>query len=157
LKVFSSLDTVDSSIPAWKVIRYATAAETYFDPMDGYADGGVFANNPSMVAVAAASRVLGVKLENMEILTIGTGESQEGDGIPSWKLGWGRWLIQALLDGAADTMHNYFVKSLPVKRYEKIQFVRQTSWRMDKPDDMKKAEQDWMASIADAVQTVRNF
>ena len=157
LKVFSSMDVSDSSIPAWKVLRYATAAETYFDPMDGYGDGGVFANNPVMVAVAAASKILGVPINEMEILDIGTGESQRSNGIPSWKLGWGKWLLEALLDGASDSMHNYFVKSLPVKKYVKIQFVRQPGWAMDKPADMKQAEKDWQKDILNALPIVRAF
>jgi hypothetical protein len=110
-----------------------------------------------MVAVAAASKILGVPINEMEILDIGTGESQRSNGIPSWKLGWGKWLLEALLDGASDSMHNYFVKSLPVKKYVKIQFVRQPGWAMDKPADMKQAEKDWQKDILNALPIVRAF
>lgn len=157
LKVFYSGDVADGNLPAWQVVRYATAAETYFKPMDGYADGGVFANNPAMVAIAGASRILKVPIEEMEILSIGTGESQDSNGIPKWRLGWGMWLIEALIHGASNSMHGYFVKSLPVKKYTRINFVRQSGWGMDSPESMYNAEIDWLPDINKAVQIVRDF
>jgi len=157
LKVFYSGDSRDGNILAWKVVRYATAAETFFKPMDGYADGGVFVNNPVMVAIAAANRVLKVPLEEIEILAIGTGESSGRDGIPRWRLGWGSWLINAMLDGASNSMHNYFAKSLPIKRFQKIEFVRKPCWRMDDTFSMLEAQLKWKHDIEDAVKIVKEF
>ncbi len=37
---------------AYKVGLYTAAAPTYFPAVDGYVDGGVYANNPSMCALA---------------------------------------------------------------------------------------------------------
>jgi patatin-like phospholipase/acyl hydrolase len=37
---------------AYKVALYTSAAPTFFPAVDGYIDGGVFANNPSMAALA---------------------------------------------------------------------------------------------------------
>ena len=109
---------------SWEVVRCATAAETYFPSQKGFADGGVFANNPSMVGVAAASKVLGVPIEEIELLSIGTGDRTVGSSsAPSSVFGWGDWLIGAMLDGASDKMHDYFVRSMPLKKYERIQFA----------------------------------
>ena len=42
----------DLRLEAWKAGMYSTAAITYFPIMDGYLDGGLYANNPSMCALS---------------------------------------------------------------------------------------------------------
>ena len=156
LKVFSP--ETDNGWMLWEVIRAATAAETYFPSWKGYADGGVFANNPSMVAVAAACRVLGAKLEDLEVLSIGTGQKPaQGGRPPLTVIGWGSWLIHALLEGASDNMHDYFVRSLPVKKYTRIQFAMQPKWEMDSPKDMLASQQAWAKDVEDAITIVKAF
>jgi patatin-like phospholipase/acyl hydrolase len=156
LKVFSP--QTDNGWMLWEVVRAATAAETYFPSWKGYADGGVFANNPSMVAVSAACKVLKVKLEDVEVLSIGTGQkpAQGGRG-PLTMLGWGMWLIEALLEGASDAMHDYFVNSLPVKKYTRIQFASEADWKMDSPKDMMKAQRAWAQDVERAITIVKAF
>ncbi|KAF0811319.1 putative sporulation hydrolase CotR [Andreprevotia sp. IGB-42] len=55
-KVFHNLPTVDGSDDggeiAYRVAMRTSAAPTYFGSYDGFVDGGVFANNPSMCALA---------------------------------------------------------------------------------------------------------
>lgn len=157
LKVFSSLNFEDQSWPCWEVARAATAAETYFDPWKGFADGGIYANNPSMVALAGAVRMLKVKMEDIEILSIGTGRSQDEGNPPRGRLTTALWVLRAMLSGSANDMHEYFVKSLPVKRFVRIQFGRDAEWRMDDPSDMYRAERKWAVEIAEAVKTVQAF
>ncbi|AOK49548.1 patatin [Burkholderia sp. MSMB617WGS] len=74
-----------------------SAAPSYFPPYEvpllGYfADGGVFANNPSMTAVSEAlASGLGGDLGNLRVLSLGTGVSREGvcpDAVGD-PLGWG--------------------------------------------------------------------
>ncbi|MDN7672505.1 patatin-like phospholipase family protein [Burkholderia oklahomensis] len=74
-----------------------SAAPSYFPPYEvpslGYfADGGVFANNPSMTAVSEAlASGLGGNLGNMRVLSLGTGVSRAGirpDAVGD-PLGWG--------------------------------------------------------------------
>jgi len=156
LKVFNSED--DGGWLLWEAVRAATAAETYFPSWKGLADGGVFANNPSMVAVAAVSRRLNVPLEEMEILSIGTGSKPTaGSRGPKTVVGWGLWLVQALLNGAADEMPDYFVRSLPVKTYKRIQFARRPGWEMDDPKAMLEAEEVWKKDILNAIKIVEEF
>jgi len=158
LKVYDSTNFDDSRLPMWEVIRTATAAETYFPPWKGLADGGVFANNPSMVGVAAAARVLRMPLSSMEVLSIGTGRStKEGHGEPRSEVQWGGWLVEALLDGASDDMHDYFVRSMPLKNYVRVQFLRGGDWEMDSVVDMDKAMDRWACEIALSVSVVRGF
>jgi uncharacterized protein len=157
MKVFSSRSFEDQSWPAWEVCRAATAAETFFQPWKGFADGGIYANNPSMVALAAAARVLGNKMEDIEILSIGTGTGCDQGKPPRGRLTTAIWVLRAMLNGSADKMHEYFVKSLPIKRYVRIQFIRDPEWAMDDPRSMYRAEHKWAVDIHNAVKVVKEF
>lgn len=157
LKVFSSRSFEDQAWPAWEVCRAATAAETFFPPWKGYADGGIYANNPSMVALAAAVRVLGARTEDIEILSIGTGSGCDQGKPPRGRLTTAIWVLRAMLNGSADKMHEYFVKSLPIKKYVRIQFVREPEWAMDNPKSMYYAERKWAVDIKEAVKIVKAF
>ena len=42
----------DCNVAAWKVAMYTTALPVYFPSSDGFIDGGVYANNPAMCALA---------------------------------------------------------------------------------------------------------
>jgi patatin-like phospholipase/acyl hydrolase len=162
LKVFNSLDTDDGALPAWQVIRSATAAETYFKSFNGYGDGGVFVNNPSMAGVASAVVELGAGAESIEILSIGTGDrAQQSGRTPITKLGWGLWLIRALLHGASNSMNDYYVRALTkgkfVKRYTRIQFPAESGWKLDDVKAMKQAEKVWEPDIVKAIRVVEDF
>ena len=53
-KLFHNIagDDNDNETLAYKVGLYTSAAPTYFPTVDGFIDGGVYANNPSMCALA---------------------------------------------------------------------------------------------------------
>jgi uncharacterized protein len=63
---------------AYKVGMYTSAAPAYFPTVDGYIDGGVYASNPSMCALAQTQdRRYEPKptLEDIVLLSLGTGMS----------------------------------------------------------------------------------
>ena len=159
LKVFDSTEADDATIPAWEVCRSAVAAETYFDPWEGYGDGGIYANNPSMVAAAEIAQRLGTRLEDLELCSIGTGSvSGVKGGWPksgSFKLRWGAWLLSSLLDGAANTMHEFFARSLPLAKYRRYDFVRGDGWSMVSPTDMLRAEAKWGGLCSQYAQEIQ--
>lgn len=157
LKVFSSSDMTDGFMRAWEVARCATAAETYFSQWNGYMDGGIFANNPSMVAVAALSRTLGVPLGEIELFSIGTGKATYSPIPPHGRITTAAWVVRAMLDGASDTMHEFFVRSLPIKKYKRVQFTQDTSWQIDDVGDMNRAEIAWANDINNAAMSIREF
>ncbi|RNL65403.1 patatin [Nocardioides marmoriginsengisoli] len=68
--------TRDGRIPMVDVALATSAAPTYFAAanVDGcqLVDGGVFANNPSVLAIAEAASMLGVPQDKIRVLNIGT-------------------------------------------------------------------------------------
>ncbi len=89
------------------VAKYTSAAPTYFPSRDGFVDGGVSANNPSMAAIAQTqdSRIEIYNrpgLEQIRLLSIGTGRTPTA--IMGMKKRWGliRWakpLLKIMMDG----------------------------------------------------------
>jgi patatin-like phospholipase/acyl hydrolase len=134
--------------PVWEVARATSAAPTYFeaarvtsaDSADPFAlvDGGVFANNPSMCALAdvrlrrheAADPHLesvekdGVDPTDMVMVSLGTGELTKrlswGDAKDWGYYGWGRQLLGVVMDGVSDTAH-FQCRQLLDDRYVRFQ------------------------------------
>jgi patatin-like phospholipase/acyl hydrolase len=102
----------------WQAARASSAAPTYFPPFalapaDGGAerslvDGGVYANNPAMCALADAYKLFGGGRSRYLVVSIGTGNDEirlahravAGRGL----LGWARPLLKIVFDGASDTV-----------------------------------------------------
>lgn len=161
LKVYFSGDVQDGMVPMWEVARQAVAAETYFKPWNGVADGGIFANNPCMVGIAGAQARLGMQSETVELCSIGTGEKCYNGSIGTtngWTLlSWGGYLLRSLLDGSASKMHEYFASQMGLKRYERIQFLREEHWDMDDPAMVQTARDAWQSAIIAGTQQVEQF
>jgi uncharacterized protein len=91
------------------VLMRTTAAPTYFPVFEGYVDGGVVANDPTVCAISEVLRPLmgteqlPVALSELSVLTIGTGqvlkhvqtESSEDWGLFSWA----RRILDVVMDG----------------------------------------------------------
>jgi len=158
LKVFYSRDPEDARWPMWEVLRIATAAESYFLPWKGFADGGIFANNPSVVATAGAVARFKVPLSELEICSIGTGRSIANSSVGStrfWtKIYWAKFLIDALLYGAADSMHHFFMDKLPVSKYVRFEFDREPGWEFDDPNIIEDVLVKWKPSLDTTVANI---
>jgi patatin-like phospholipase/acyl hydrolase len=79
-KIFHNMPTRDGSGDedelAYKVGMRTSAAPTYFPSYDGFIDGGVFANNPSMCALAQTQDdrlATPIPLHEISMLSLGTG------------------------------------------------------------------------------------
>src|SRR5262245_19317245 len=76
-KIFHNFPGTDSDgdALAYKVGLYTSAAPTYFPSVDGFVDGGVFATNPSMCALAQTQDHRtgeAVALDEVRLLSLGT-------------------------------------------------------------------------------------
>jgi uncharacterized protein len=132
------------------VAMYTSAAPTYFPSSDGYIDGGVFANNPTMVAVAQALSARSIQTERaamsqIRILSIGTGVSPkyiEGARLDWGTAQWAKPLISLLMDGVAG-IADYQTSQLLGDQYRRIQvaFPAGESIETDSIDKISKLEQ----------------
>jgi patatin-like phospholipase/acyl hydrolase len=120
----------DLHIPAYKVAMATSAAPTYFDPyssdyidLDGLEkpfknkiDGGMMANNPSIIGILEATKVFGRDINDLEVLSLGTGYKKftEGDskrkkwGLVYWMFKNGRKrLIELFMQSQSQLVENY--------------------------------------------------
>ena len=95
----------DRSTPVYKVGLYTSAAPTYFPSVDGYIDGGVYASNPSMCALAQTQDKRYRPTPSMDrviLISLGTGTSLQYIRGGSHDWGYVRWvkpLMNLMLDG----------------------------------------------------------
>lgn len=86
----------DHRVEVWRVAMATTAAPTYFAAFRGVdqiplVDGGVWANNPAMVALVEAAGTLALPLKGIRVLSMGTtqpvkrsGRRLESGGLWHW-------------------------------------------------------------------------
>jgi len=91
----------DYKVPMWKVARATSAAPTYFPVFSGVdnvrlIDGGVWANNPSIVGITEAVSVLNVPLEQIYILNLGTTDEVKSYPLRLDKSGCLKWCKAAV-------------------------------------------------------------
>ncbi len=109
-KIFHNLqgEGSDRDVLAYKAGLYTAAAPTYFPSVDGYIDGGVYATNPSMCALAQTQDTRYFTdppaLDEIVLLSLGTGHSLNYIGGKRHDWGYAQWikpLISIMLDGVA--------------------------------------------------------
>lgn len=92
----------DHRTTMWEVARATSAAPTYLSGHDGegymFLDGGVWANNPVMVAIVDALTAYDITREQIKILSIGTGNPVFEIGRSAAK--GGRWSWRHVINAA---------------------------------------------------------
>lgn len=109
-KFFHNLDESDLDQRIVDVALRTTAAPSYFPSYQGYIDGGVIANNPSMCALSQAldCGTIRASLDEVRLLSISTGRLSSG--ILGEDLNWGlthwvRYITNITLEGSVDVSH----------------------------------------------------
>lgn len=117
------------------VCRASSAGPTYFPPAyfgenlpyNTYVDGGLIANNPSVVALTEASNLYGVSRENVVVLSLGTGSDEqpiEYEKAKTWgALNWIRPLISVMMDGVSAKDAYIMDEIIPLPNYLRLQAV----------------------------------
>lgn len=103
--------------PCWKLAVKTSSAPSYFPPFEGYVDGGVVANNPSMIAVGRLVSEYSLDiLQDIVLLSLGNGNFKDGvNPAKNWGfLKWSQPLIDIFMEGLGgipDYQCTQFVKN----------------------------------------------
>jgi predicted acylesterase/phospholipase RssA len=131
---FSNISAVDAALAS-------SAAPTYFDEAlidspiapGSYLDGGIWANNPVLPAIAEAVRHLKVPLDRIDVLSVGTmgNEMDFTEPLGKGKAGWAPMTVDlffAAQEHAATTLANSF---LSLARHLRINQQTPTEIKLD--------------------------
>ncbi|MAL97677.1 MAG: hypothetical protein CL583_04410 [Alteromonadaceae bacterium] len=115
----------DRQARAADVGLYTSAAPTYFPAVDGFVDGGVYANNPSMCAIAQAlderyqpTPALG----DIQVLSLSTGnilQYVKGRNVDWGYTQWLKPLVNLILEGTT-SITDYQCRQLLRSRYHRV-------------------------------------
>jgi patatin-like phospholipase/acyl hydrolase len=115
----------DDSWLAYEVGQYTAAAPTYFPSVDGFIDGGVYATNPSMCALAQTQdsrNALRPPLSDVVLLSLGTGISLTyitGKNLDWGYAQWAKPLVSLMLDGVGG-IADYQCKQILGGQYHRL-------------------------------------
>jgi hypothetical protein len=149
-------------------ILASCAAPGYFDPVRVkeylLADGGLWGNNPSLIAYTEAVGKLGIKAEEVRILSLGTGTGHQyydvGRAEQSfWGLasGWGGVkLINTVFNLQATSASN-MARLLLGRRYLRISFDETGPLSLSEPRQIPRIRAKAAETFASQLQAVRQF
>ena len=138
----------DAEELAVDVVLRSCAAPVYFPSYQGFIDGGVVANNPAMAAIAQVLKSKQAELDEICVLSLGTGMNPEY--IKGDRLDWGlaQWapILIRLMSGAAMGVVDYQCRQLLGSRYQRLSTIYEKPVKIDSLDDI-----DRMIAIADGI------
>jgi patatin-like phospholipase/acyl hydrolase len=142
----------DRGFLAADVGLYTSAAPTYFPSVDGYIDGGVYASNPAMCALAQTQDRRykpNPLIDEVLLLSLGTGTNLQYIKGKTHDWGYAQWvkpLISLMLDGTAG-IADYQCKQILGDRYHRLAPVFPVGTTVPM-DDIKKIP--YMVTFAEA-------
>ena len=145
---------------AYRVALYTAAAPTYFPSVDGYIDGGVVANSPSLAAVAQtqdrrAEIADRPGLEQIVLLSLGTGMVSNYVAGERHDWGYAQWaqpLLKILLGGTMGVA-DYQCRQLLDERYHRFSPILEQPIELD--EWRKRDELVRLGERADLEGTIR--
>ncbi|EGC31943.1 hypothetical protein DICPUDRAFT_156147 [Dictyostelium purpureum] len=139
-----------------------SAAPTYFPIYQGFVDGGVYANNPSLCGVTSAINS-GIKLDSIAVLSLSTGRdgkfvSPEQYGSGEWGLAqWAPTLIDMLLDSNVE-ISDFQCAQLLGQKYHRVDPLLTQNINLDQPKFIPLLEE--IASkvdLTDTIEWIQNY
>jgi patatin-like phospholipase/acyl hydrolase len=141
-------DGLDGRYTIWQVAAASAAAPIFFPTFTAkcgtstlgiFVDGGIWANNPSILGISEALRVMSPpNLAEIRVLSLGTGSSTFGSSKPrSGLMSWGRDLVEMMLHSQSTATEDLFrrcQKVLDYKESDRITFSVQASTNLDSTD-----------------------
>ncbi len=127
------------------VILKTTAAPTYFPPQGEWIDGGIWANDPSLVGTLGFKKATGCGFDQIKVLSIGTsGDPDEKSLDPKnlTKFEWVAPLLSFLLVGI-EYANEFFMNNLGLNTYERIDPKFKEDFAMDNLEKMKDYAEIW--------------
>ena len=162
----------DRGVLVRDAVLASCSAPTYFDPLqvDEYllADGGLWANSPSLVAVIDAKRRLGKGLDTLKVFSIGTGVSRSFyPQKQSWwhrLQGWGfaaRWghgkFISMLLNLQSETANNMTGLLLRPDQILRLNFDSDSALSLDDPADLRDLKSRADRDFSHKAEMIKTF
>ena len=138
---YNDLFVRDKLVPLWHAVLASCSAPTFFDPqrVEEYllADGGLWANNPSLGAAIEAQKRFNRSLDEIRVFSLGTGHEKTCYDVKSaenWGLinGWRhKEFINCLMSLQAQTTHNYLQLMLKKEQWYRITFESDSRLPLD--------------------------
>jgi len=133
--------TRDKHVLVRDAVLASCSAPTYFDPkrVGEYllADGGLWANNPSLAAIIDAKYRLNIPLKNVRVFSLGTGQTKTMYGVKKsrkWGFmrGWrGKELISFFMSLQGQATHNYLKLLLKKNQILRLDFESEHPLSLD--------------------------
>ncbi|MDO8349394.1 MAG: CBASS cGAMP-activated phospholipase [Planctomycetota bacterium] len=147
----------DKDVLAWHAAMGTTAAPTYLPPSrhvahSRHVDGGVWANNPAMVGVLEAHSFLGVPLDRIRVLSLGTANC-----VKEWpakldtggKFRWAKAAPELILRAQSDAAEEAVTLLLGKDRHLRVNPIVTESWNsLDKVQVDEFVSRAWSDSRA---------
>jgi len=135
--IFKSFDPRFKKIPVWEIVKASSSAPIYFpahilrfdNEVLPLIDGGVVANNPSMVGIVEGYRILSEQnnttpFKDIVLASFGTGEKRESISAEKADklglIGWIKPISDILFDGAMDSV-DYMAKNFLGENHYRFQ------------------------------------
>jgi hypothetical protein len=130
---------------AWELALYTTAAPAYFPSVDGYIDGGVYANNPSMCALAQVfdhryEPARKPELRDIALFSVSAGRNATFIATKTLRGGalwWGKRYVGITMDGTVGVADYQCEQMLGASNYQRVEADFPPALKV-KLDDVKK-------------------
>jgi patatin-like phospholipase/acyl hydrolase len=161
--VFDSMNPAHKDIYLYEAVLASVSAPTYFLPQGNYVDGGIFANNPSVVATACVAAGYDVETLQIGVLSVGTGNFNKPainmSGCWRWTpLHWAATIIPVMMEGGTEIGMSFIASQLPLGVYYRSNLVAlDKDWDMDGPDAIPECIRRATNNIDPFNQCYRNF